>query len=123
MKRWPVFAAIAYVVLIFAATLVVPAVPDSNASGTDVARYFGVHGDGVKTAMWLITWSMVPLVLLIAALRARLSGIGRDVMLLGGAAVVTTSMIWSWFNLGLAFHGGTLDPKIARTVLDVSIYY
>jgi hypothetical protein len=31
--------------------------------------------------------------------------------------------VWSWFNLGLALHPATLDPQVARTVADVSVYF
>lgn len=123
MKRWPLFAAIAYVVLLFGATAVVPAAPEVTASGPRVARYFADNAGAMRTAMWLATWSTVPLVLLIAALRARLAGIARDVMLLGAAGLVTTTIVWTWFNLGLALHPRTLDPNVARTVLDVSVYF
>lgn len=74
MKRWPLFAAIAYVVLLFAGLFVVPAAPEVSASGVRLVRYFQDHGNGVRTVTWLSAWSMVPLVLLVASLRSRLAG-------------------------------------------------
>jgi hypothetical protein len=123
MKRWPLFAAIAYVVLVFAAVLIVPVAPDVTESGARLVRYYQDHGDGVRIAMWLTTWSAVPLVLLVASLRNRLTGIGRDVMLLGAAGVLTSTVVWSWFNLGLALHPDSLNPDVARTATDVSTYF
>jgi len=117
------FAAIAYVVLLFAGLAVVPAAPEASESGARLVRYYQEHGNGVRWAMWFATWSTVPLVLLIAHLRSRLVGIGRDVMLLGAAGLVAATAVWSWFNLGLALHPDTLDPKVARTVADVSAYF
>jgi hypothetical protein len=123
MKRWPLFAAIAYVVLLFAGLVVVPATPEVTASGARLVRYYQDHGNGVRLAMWLGTWSTVPIVLLIAHLRSRLAGMSRDVMLLGGAGLVVATVVWSWFNAGLALHPQTLDPHVARTVADVSAYF
>jgi len=123
MKRWPLFAAIAYVVLLFAGLVVVPAAPEATASGARIVRYYQDHADGVRLAMWLGAWSTVPLVVLIAHLRSRLAGTSRDVMLLGAAGVVVTTIVWSWFNLGLALHPSTLDPHVARTLTDVSDYF
>ena len=66
---------------------------------------------------------MVPIVLLIAHWRSRLTGMGRDVMLLGDAGLVVSTIVWSWFNPGLALHADMLDPHVARTVADVSAYF
>jgi hypothetical protein len=62
-------------------------------------------------------------VLLIAHLRGRLSGLRRDVMLLGAVGLVASTIVWLWFNLGLALHPNTLDPNVARTVADVDAYF
>jgi hypothetical protein len=66
MKRWPLFAAIAYVVLLFAGLVAVPAAPDVSESGARLVRYYQDHGDGVRFAVWCGAWSTVPIVLLIA---------------------------------------------------------
>jgi hypothetical protein len=123
MKRWPLFAAIAYAVILIAGLLLVPAAPEVSASGRELVRYYLDHGDGVRAAMWLGAWSMVPMVLLVAHLRSRVVGLGRDVLFLGATGVIVTTVIWSWFNLGLALHPKTLDPTVARTVADVSSYF
>ncbi len=123
MKRWPLLVAITYVVLLFAGPAIVPAAPEADASGVEVVRYFSQHANGIRLAMWLAAWSIVPLALLVACLRSRLVGMGRDVMLLGAAGLIVTTVVWSWFNLGLALHPGRLDPNVARTILDVSIYF
>jgi hypothetical protein len=123
MKRWPLYAAIAYVVLLFAGLTFLPTAPDTTASGREIVQYYVDHADAVRAWMWLSAWSTVPLVLLIAHLRSRLSGIGRDVMLLGAASLVITTAVWTWFNVGLALHPSTLDPHVARTVTDVAAYF
>jgi hypothetical protein len=52
-----------------------------------------------------------------------LAGMNREVMLLGTAGLVDATVVWSWFNAGLALHPDTLDPPFARTVADVSAYF
>jgi hypothetical protein len=123
MKRWPLFAAIAYVVLLFIGLFVLPKTPGVTASGTELVRYMRDHGDTVRFVAWLGTLATIPIVLLFAHLRSRLTGTGRDVMLLGAASVVVTTIVWQWFNAGLALHADTLDPHIARTVADVSVFF
>jgi hypothetical protein len=123
MKRWPLFVAVGYVVFLFAGLVLLPAAPEVTASGARIVRYYQDHGDAVRVANWLSAWSMVPLVLLVAHLRSRLAGTSRDVMLLGAAGLVVTTIVWSWFNLGLALHPDTLDPQVARTLTDVSAYF
>ena len=124
MRRWwPFFAALAYVLLLFAGLFVIPAMPEVTASGARLVRYFQGHRNGVHVVTWLSAWSMVPLVLLIASLRARLVGMSRDVMLLGAVGVVSATIVWSWINAGLALHPRTLDPGVARTIADVGAYF
>jgi type IV secretory pathway VirB2 component (pilin) len=123
MRRWPLLAAIAYVVLLFAGLFALPAAPEVNASGARLVRFYRDHGDGIRVVTWLSTVSMVPIVLLVSHVRSRLTGMGRDVMLFGAVGLVVPTTVWSWFNAGLALHASTLDPRVARTVVDVSLYF
>lgn len=124
MRRWwPLLAACGYVVLLFAGIFVIPAMPEVTASGARLVRYFQDHRNGVHVLTWMSAWSMVPLVLLIASLRARLVGMARDVMLLGAVGVVSATIVWSWINAGLALHPSTLDPGVARTIADIGAYF
>src|ERR1700737_3789177 len=123
MKRWPLFAAIAYVVLLFAGLLVVSNAPDVTDTGARTVRSYRNHAVGGRVVTWLTTVSAVPLVLLVAHLRSRLTGLGRDVMLLGAASLVISTIAFSWVAAGLALHADTLDPRVARTLTDVSDYF
>jgi len=123
MKRWPLFAAIGYVVLLTGGAVIIPTMPDVNDSGDKLVAYYQDHSDGVRVATWLITLSMIPIVLLIAHLRSRVMGMRRDVLLLGGAGLVVSTSVWSWFSVALALHADTLDPQVARTIADVGAYF
>src|SRR3954454_8899563 len=86
MKRWwPLLTAILYVIATFAAVFAVPKAPGVNASGEALVRYYRDNGDTLWTATWLLTWALVPFVILMAHVRTFLSGLCRDVMLISAA--------------------------------------
>jgi len=124
MKRWwPLFAAIVYVVATAGSLFALPKGPGVNASGEALVRYYRDHGGAFRTVTWLLTWSLVPFVILMAHVRGFLSGLCRDVMLISVTMFVTTGTVWTWFNAGLALHAATLDAHITRTLVDISIYF
>lgn len=124
MKRWwPLLAAILYALATIASLAGLPKAPGVNASGETLVRYYRDHDDALRTATWLLTWALVPFVILMAHVRSFLSGLCRDVMLISVAMFVTTGTVWTWFNAGLALHAATLDPHITRTLVDVSLYF
>lgn len=122
-KRWPMLAALVFAALFVAGQLVVPAAPGLHASGAELVRYYAAHGDGIRLAAWLTTLAGAPFVLLVAWLRARVNGIGRDVLLLGAAGIASQTVIWTWLPAGLALHADSLDPNVARAIADVAAYY
>jgi len=124
MKRWwPLLAAIVYVVATAGSVSALPKAPGVNASGEALVRYYRDHGGALRTATWLLTWSRVPFVILMAHVRSFLSGLCRDVMLISVTVFVTTGTVWTWFNAGLALHAATLDAHITRTLVDISLYF
>ncbi len=123
MRRWPLYVAIAYVVLLYSSLFVVPMPPDATDTGARVVRFYQDHGNGVRVVTWLTALSAVPLALLVANLRSRITGLGRDVLLLGAAGLLVSTIVWSWIGAGLALHAETLDPHVARTIADISLYF
>jgi len=124
MKRWwPLLAAIVYVVATFASVIAVPKAPGVNATGEALVQYYRDHAEAVRTATWLLTWSLVPFVILMAHVRSFLSGLSRDVMLISVAIFVATGTVWTWFHAGLALHAATLDATVTRTLVDISVYF
>src|SRR5436190_5302321 len=124
MKRWwPLLAALVYVVVTAGSLSALPKAPGVNASGEALVRYYRDHGGALRTATWLLTWSLVPFVILMAHVRSFLSGLCRDVMLISVTVFVTTGTVWTWFNAGLALHAATLDARSTRTLVDISLYF
>jgi hypothetical protein len=60
---------------------------------------------------------------MIALLRRLLPSPHRDVFLVGGVILLGMGGVFSWTLAGLALHPDTLEPAIARTVLDVAIFF
>jgi hypothetical protein len=124
MKRWwPLLAAVVYVVASFSSVLGLPKAPGVNASGDALVRYYRDHADALRAATWVLTWSLVPFVILMAHVRSFLSGLCREVMLIGVTMFVTSGTVWTWFNAGLALHAATLDSHVTRTLVDISVYF
>ena len=124
MKRWwPLLAAVVYLAATLTALFALPKAPGVTASGETLVRYYRDHADTLRTATWLLTWSLVPFVILMAHVRSFLSGLCRDVMLISVTMFVATGTVWTWFNVGLALHAATLDPHVTRTLVDISIYF
>jgi hypothetical protein len=121
--RWPLFAAIGFAVLFVLAQVVAPVPPDIKASGDRIVAYYRAHGDAVRLGVWLVTLAGLPFVALVAWFRSRVDGIGRDVLLVGGAGIAASTAVWTWISAGLALHPSQLDPHTARTLTDVGAYY
>jgi hypothetical protein len=121
--RWPLIAAILYVVFGVVGLFFLPNAPAVSASGADVVRYLQDNTNALRLVAWLTTVSVIPFVLLVAATRDRLVGIGRDVMLVGGTAIAIMTTIYAWTNAGLALNPDTVDPATARTVTDIAAFY
>jgi hypothetical protein len=123
IKRWPVWAASTTAVLFVAAQAVVPTPPKLGATGEQVVKYYQDHANGVRLSVWIAAVSLIPFVSLLAWARRRLRGMSRVVMFLGAIAVLVETTLLSWMNGGLAVHASTLDPHVARTVLDIGAFY
>ena len=122
-QRWPLVAAVSYVVILVIGLFVAPASPGVGASGARLVLFYQAHAGGVRFITWLSAVSLIPLALLLAHLRSRLHGAARDVNLFGAVGLISSTIVWSWFGAGLALHANTLTPNTARALADVSSYF
>jgi hypothetical protein len=97
--------------------------PPADATGADVVAWFREHGDRVRWSVWAGTLQLPLLTLLVALLRRLLPPVYHDVFLIGGIAVASAAAVQGWFLGGLALHADRLDPSVARTTLDVAIFF
>jgi hypothetical protein len=97
--------------------------PDASATGEQVAAWFVANAASVRWFGWLTTISAPFVAVMIAILRTLLPAPHRDVFLLGGAGLLVTGCVQAWIWLGLALHPGQLDAPVARTLLDVAVFW
>ncbi len=116
-------ATIVYVALIIAALAMAGTLPAAAETGAQVVAWFREHRGAMLAATWAFTVATLPLAVMIALLRAMLPALYRDVFTIGGVAVLVCGAVQIWFWAGLALHADRLDPAIARTVLDVAVFF
>ncbi len=122
-RRWPLLAAVAFVLLLAVGHVVVGArPPDVNASGDQVVAYFRDDGAAIRASAWLTIIALLPFGVLVAWFRRQVRGAARDVLLLGGAAYVMAQTVWQVLSVAPALHADQLDPRTARVLLDVTAY-
>ena len=112
-----------YAVLVFASLYVLGTPPAAAESGPQVVAWFRENRDAVRWAVWMLTVSIPPLAVMIALLRRLLPSPHRDVFLVGGVTFLVMGGVFTWTLAALALHPDTLEPAIARTVLDVAVFF
>jgi hypothetical protein len=60
---------------------------------------------------------------MIALLRRLVPAPHRDMFLVGAITLVASTAVWIWTWSGLALRANDLEPSIARTVLDVAVFF
>jgi len=118
-----IVAALAVLVLYVIAVVAIGTPPGAADTGEQVAAWFHEHRDGVRWSVWAATVSIPPFAVMFALLRRLLPAPHRDVFLIGAVTFVVTYAVQAWTWGGLALHAGRLEPSVARTVLDVAIFW
>jgi len=97
--------------------------PAAAETGPQVVAWFREHRDGVRWSVWAFTVVTPPFAVMIALLRRLLPAPHRDVFLIGAVAFLVSGAVFTWTLAGLALHAPDLEPAIARTVLDVAVFF
>jgi hypothetical protein len=114
---------IAAVVLIFVGTTALGQPPGAAASGREVADWFVAQGGQARTYAWLLALFTPVFATFTALVRARLPRPHRDVFLVGAAAFLAETAVYTWFWAGMSWHAEQLEPATARTLLDVASFW
>jgi hypothetical protein len=88
-----------------------------------VVAWFQANRDGARWFVWALTVSMPPAAMMFALMRRLLPAPHRDVFFIGAVSYVVAGSVQSWIWGGLALHAGELEPAIARTLLDVAVFF
>ena len=98
-------------------------IPAASETGAELVAWFRANSSSIRLGVWAFT-VMLPAFAVIAALtRGRLPAPHRDVFFLGAMVYAACIAVWTWTWGGLALHAERLDPAIARTVLDVALFF
>lgn len=116
-------ATIAYGLLGTVALVAFGTLPAATETGAEVITWFRSSPNSVRLGVWAFTVALPPFAAMVALLRGMLPAPHRDVFLFGAAVYAASIAVWTWTWGGLALHTGTLDPAIARTVLDVALFF
>jgi hypothetical protein len=122
-RHWPTAVAATYCALVIGGLVIAPAPPAIDATATGVASYYRAESDSIRTVVWLIAVSLLPLAVLMSTVRQRLAGIGRDVFLLGVASFMTATTIELWFDAGLTAHAATTSPNTLSILAGIAAYF
>lgn len=97
--------------------------PHATDSGYQVVAWLLKHHHSVQWYVWTTTAATPITAFIYASLRNMLPAPHRDIFLIGAVILIAVTGIQAWIWGGLALHVQQLDPAIARTVLDVAIYW
>ena len=116
-------ATIAYGVLVTIALAALGTLPAATETGPELAAWFRSYPNSIRLFVWASTVALPPFAVMVALLRGMLPPAHRDVFLFGAAVFAASTAVWTWTWAGLALHAGALDPAIARTVLDIALFF
>jgi len=97
--------------------------PAASETGPQVVAWFREHRDNARWFVWGLTVSMPPTAVMFALLRRMLPAPHRDVFLIGAISYLVALSVQAWIWGGLALHADELEPAIARSVLDVAVFF
>lgn len=110
-------------VLYAAAVVALGSPPGVNDEGPVIVKWMQEHHESVRWSTWLTVLSAPLFAAHVVLMRDWMAGTAGRFYLLGGTAVLILTTVSSWVMLGLARRPESLDPALARTLLDVSAYW
>ncbi len=122
-SRTPLIAAISFVVLVVVGTVFLGTPPHVEDSAETTIAWLRAYHDAVPVVAMCFTLAVIPFLVLAAWTRRALPPVYGYAFLAAAGAFVAQTMVLLWFSAGAALHADTIDPGIARSLLDVGAYY
>jgi len=97
--------------------------PAATETGAELVAWFRANPSSIRLGVWAFTAALPAFAVIAALTRGRLPAPHRDVFFIGAMVYAATIAVWTWTWGGLALHAERLDPVIARTVLDVALFF
>jgi hypothetical protein len=116
-------ATIAYALLAAVALAAFGTLPAATETGAELVAWFRANPSSIRLGVWAFTVALPAFAVIAALIRGRLPAPHRDVFFIGAMVYAATIAVWTWTWGGLALHAERLDPAIARSVLDVALFF
>ena len=116
-------ATIAYALLMAVALAAFGTLPAATETGAELVAWFRASPRSIRLGVWAFTVALPAFAAIAALIRGMLPAPYRDVFFLGATVYAASIAVWTWTWGGLALHAERLDPAIARTVLDIALFF
>jgi hypothetical protein len=122
-SKVPLLSAIAFVALFVIGTAVLGPPLPVDTSPDDTVAWLKAHQEDVPVAVVCTALALVPFLILTAWTRRALPDLHGYAFLAAAATFGAQVMVSTWFLSGAALRADTIDPQIARALLDVGAYF
>ena len=122
-SKIPLLAAVAFVALFVTGTAFLGAPLRVEHSPDETVAWLQLHQSDVPVAVVCFALAMVPFLILAAWTRRALPDVYGYAFLAAAGAFAAQAMVSTWFLAGTALHAETINPDVARSLLDVGAYF
>jgi len=122
-SKVPLLAAVAFVALFVTGTAFLGAPLRVEHSPDETVAWLQLHQPDVPVAVVCFALAMVPFLVLAAWTRRALPDVYGYAFLAAAGAFAAQAMVSTWFLAGTALHADTINPDVARSLLDVGAYF
>ena len=122
-SKIPLASAVAFVALFVIGSAFLGAPLRVEDSPADTVAWLQLHQSDVPVTVVCFALAMVPFLILIAWTRRALPDVYGYAFLAAAGAFVAQAMVATWFLAGTALHADTIDPQVARSLLDVGAFF
>jgi hypothetical protein len=122
-SKVPPLAALAFIALYATGTAFLGTPVPLDASPEDTQAWLQLRQDDIPVMVASFALALIPFFVLVAWTRRALPDVYGFAFLGASAAFVTQAAVVLWFYSGTAVHAETIDPEIARSLLDVASYF
>lgn len=122
-SKVPLLAAIAFVALFVVGTAFLGTPLPVETSPDATVAWLKAHQAAIPVAVVCTALALVPFLVLAAWVRRSLPDVDGYAFLAAAGAFGAQAMVSTWFLSGAALHADTIDPQLARALLDVGAYF
>jgi len=92
-------------------------------SPAETVAWLQLHQRDIPVTVVSYALAMIPFAVLVAWVRRALPDVYGYAFLVAAGAFVAEATVSTWFLAGAAVHADTIDPSVARAIVDVGAYF